>query len=114
MKSSVDATEMMGGAVVAISESGIIHRPVRMHLCPQTSVRPRYEIVQPVFVKLTLQPALQSVTAEISECDARPGIMWAARALGGRAGRSNMQVCVDWTRSPLGSRAVIGVRVGVT
>ena len=95
MNPSGAATGMMGGMVVAVSESGIIHKPVRVHLCPQTSVRPRYDMVQPIFVKFTLQPALQSVTAEISECDARPGIMWAARALGGRAGRSKVQVCVE-------------------
>jgi len=70
-------------------------------------------MVQPILVKLTLHPALQRVTAEISECEARPGMIWAVRALVGRDGRSNVQVCVDWTRSPLGSRAVIGVMVGV-
>ena len=59
-----------------------------------------------------MQPALHSVTVESSECDARPGMMWAARARGSRDGRSSVQVWVDWTRSPLGRRAVIGVVVG--
>ncbi len=70
-------------------------------------------MVHPILENRTLHPALQRVMAESSECDARPGMMWAARALGGRDGRSRVQVCVDWTRSPLGRRAVIGVVVGV-
>ena len=71
-------------------------------------------MVHPILVKLTVHPALQRVTAEISECEARPEMICVVRALVGRDGRSNVQVCVDWTRSPLGSFAVIGVRVGVT
>ena len=69
--------------------------------------------MQPILENKTLHPALHRVTAEMSECDARPGMMWAARALGGRDGRSSVHVCVDCTRSPLGRRAVIGVLVGV-
>ena len=71
------------------------HRPVCVHLWPQLIVRPRYVIVQPMFVKLTVHPALHRVTAESSECDARPGMMLAARALCGREGRSSVQVWVD-------------------
>ena len=76
-------------------ESGINHRPVRVHVWPQTIVRPQYVMVQPIFVKLTVHPALHRVTAESSECDARPGMMWAARALCGREGISSVQVWVD-------------------
>ena len=84
-----------GAGSVAPSESGINHRPVRVHLWPQTIVRPRYVIVHPIFVNLTMHPALHKVTAESSECDARPGMMWAARALCGRDGRSSVQVWVE-------------------
>ena len=85
----------LGTGGVAPLESGINHRPVCVHLWPQTIVRPRYVIVQPIFVKLTVHPALHRVTAESSECDARPGMMLAARALCGREGRSSVQVWVD-------------------
>ena len=63
-------------------------------------------------VKCTVHPALHSVTTERSECEARPGIMWAARALGGREGMSRVHVCVECTRAPFGRRATMGVVVG--
>jgi hypothetical protein len=40
-------------------------------------------------------------------------MMWARRAAAGSAGMSNVHVCVDVTRSPLGSRATMGLVVGV-
>ena len=74
---------------------GINLRPVRMHLWPQMMVRPQYEMVHPIFVKLMIHPALQSITTERSDCEARPGMMWAAWVLGGRAGRSRVHVWLD-------------------
>ncbi len=92
--------------------SGIIHRPVRVHLFPHIIVRPRYVMVHPIFVKSTSHPALHSVTTLMRECDAKPGMMWARRAVDGRPGRSNVPVCMERTLSPLGRGATIGVWVG--
>ena len=86
--------ETAGGAVAWASEplSGTIHKPVLVHLCPQTIVRPRYIMVQLIFVKVTVHPALHIVTTERREWDARLGIIWTARAPTGRSGRSSVQV----------------------
>jgi hypothetical protein len=65
-------------------------------------------MVQLIFVKFTLHPALHIVTTESNKCDARPGITWAARAPAGRSGKSRVQVCVDCTLSPFGRRAMRG------
>ena len=91
---------------------GTIHKPVLVHLCPQTIVRPRYTMVQLIFVNVTVHPALHIVTTESREWDARPGMMWAARAPAGRSGRSRVHVCVDCTLSPLGRRAMRGTVAG--
>ncbi len=64
-------------------------------------------------VKAILQPALQSVTTEMREWDAELGMMWARQAAAGSAGMSNVHVCVEVARSPLGSRATMGLVVGV-
>jgi hypothetical protein len=69
-------------------------------------------MVQLIFVKVTVQPALHMVTTEISEWEARPGMMCAARAPAGRSGRSRVQVCVDCTLSPFGRRAMRGTVAG--
>jgi hypothetical protein len=86
--------ETAGGAVAWASEHlrGTIHKPVLVHLCPQMIVRPRYTMVQLIFVKVTVHPALHMVTTERREWDARPGMIWAASAPGGRSGRSSVQV----------------------
>ena len=63
-------------------------------------------------MKAISQPALQSVTTERREWEARLGMMWARRAAAGSVGMSNVHVCVDFTRSPLGSRAMMGELVG--
>ena len=94
--------------------SGSIHRPVRVHFLPQTMVRPRYLTMHPILVKCTSHPALHKVTTDRSECEARPGMMWAARALRGRARMSSVHVCVECTLSPLGRHAIIGVVVCCT
>jgi hypothetical protein len=65
-------------------------------------------VVQFIFVKVTLHPALHMVMTESNECDARPGIMWAAWAPAGSAGRSRVQVCVDCTLSLLVRQAMRG------
>jgi hypothetical protein len=85
--------ETAGGAVAWASEplSGTIHKPVLVHLCPQMIVRPRYIMVQLIFVKVTVHPALYMVTTERREWDAGPGMIWAARAPAGRSGRSSVQ-----------------------
>jgi len=69
-------------------------------------------MVQLIFVNVTVHPALHIVTTESREWDARPGMMWAARAPAGRSGRSRVQVCVDCTLSPLGRRAMRGTVAG--
>jgi len=89
----VCSIETAGGAVTWASAHlrGTIHKPVLVHLCPQTIVRPRYTIVQLIFVKVTVHPTLHIVTTERREWDARPGMIWAARALAGQSGRSRVQ-----------------------
>jgi hypothetical protein len=69
-------------------------------------------MMHPILVKYTVHPALHSITMDRSECEARLGIMWAARALGGREGMSRVHVYVECTRAPFGSRALMGVVVG--
>ena len=69
--------------------SGIIHRPVVVHLCPQIIVRPLCLMVQPSFVNVTSHPALQRLTTEMRECEARFGRMCAWRALSGSCGSNS-------------------------
>jgi len=90
----VCSLEIAGGAVACASEHlrGTIHKPLLVHLCPQTIVQPRYTMVQLIFVKVTVHPALHMVTTERREWDARPGMIWAARVPAGRSGRSSVQV----------------------
>jgi hypothetical protein len=90
----VCSLETAGGAVTWASEHlrGTIHKPILVHLCPHSIVRPRYTMVQLIVVKVTVHPALHMVTTERREWDARPGMIWAARAPAGRSGRSRVQV----------------------
>jgi hypothetical protein len=85
----VCSLETAGGAVTWASEHlrGTIHKPVLVHLCPQAIVRPGYTMVQLIFVKVTVHPALHMVTTERKEWDTRPGMIWAARAPAWRSGR---------------------------
>jgi hypothetical protein len=55
-----------------------------------------------------VHPALHMVTIESNECDARPGMTWAARAPAGRSAKSRLQVCVNCTLSLFGRRAMRG------
>ena len=66
-----------------------------------------------ILVKVTLQRALHMARMERRECDASPGIMRFTWAQSGRLGRSRVQVCVDCTLSPLGSRAMRGTVAGI-
>ena len=52
-------------------------------------------MVHPILVKAISQPALQSVTTEMREWDAKLGMMWVRRAAAGSAGMSNVHVCVE-------------------
>ncbi len=70
-------------------------------------------MVQLIFVKVTVHPALHMVTMERREWDARPGMMWAALAPTGSVGRSRVQVWVDCTLSPLGRQAMRGTVAGM-
>ena len=90
----VCSLETASGSVAWVSEPlrGTIHKPVLMHSCPQMIVRLRYTIVQLIFVKVTVHPMLHMVTTERREWDARPGMIWAARAPAVRYGRSRLQV----------------------
>jgi hypothetical protein len=56
---------VIGGVV--FSAKGIIHRPVRVHLWPQTTIRPQYMIVQPILEKVTVHPTLHIVTMDRSK-----------------------------------------------
>ena len=51
-----------------------IHSPVLVHFFPFMIVLPRYLTATPIFVKVILHPALHSVTTEMRECEARPGM----------------------------------------
>ncbi len=65
-------------------------------------------MVQLIFVKVTMHPALHIVTAESNKSDARLGTTWAAQALARKSGKLRVQVCVDCTLSPFGRRAMRG------
>jgi hypothetical protein len=69
-------------------------------------------IVHPILVKLMVHPVLHKLTADRSECEARPGMMWVARACGGNEGMLMVHVCVECTHSSLGRRAMMGLLVG--
>ncbi len=60
-----------------------------------------------------MHPALYMVTMERREWDARPGMMWAALAPTGSAGRLRVQVCFDCTLLPLERRAMRGTVAGM-
>jgi hypothetical protein len=100
------------GGAFASSERGIIHRPVLVHLWPQTMIQPQYTMVHSILVKCTVQPTLHRVTTDRSECKARPGIMWVTQALGGREGVLRVHVCVECTHAPFGRQAMMDVVVG--
>ncbi len=65
-------------------------------------------MVQLIFMKVTVHPALHIVTTESNKCDARLGITWAAQALARRSGKLRVQVYVDCTLSPFGRQAMRG------
>jgi hypothetical protein len=69
-------------------------------------------MVQLIFVKVTVHPALHMVTMERRECDTRPGMMCAVRAPAGRFGRSRVHVWVECTLLPLGRRVMRGTAAG--
>jgi hypothetical protein len=66
-------------------------------------------MVQLIFVKVTVHPALHIVMTERNKCDTRPGMTWATQTPAGRSGKSRVQVCVDCTLSPFGRRAMRGI-----
>ncbi len=70
-------------------------------------------MVQPIFVKMTLHPALHKVTTNRRECAASLGMMWAVQARGGSVGRLSVHVWVDDMHSPLGRRATRGTKAGM-
>ena len=80
------------GRVGVDSLSGTIHRPVRVHFQPQSTVRPLYVTKHPIFVNLTSHPALHSLVVDIREWLAKPGMIWASLAAAGSLGRSSMHV----------------------
>ena len=80
-----------GGHVSSTGEGcsrDTIHSPVLVHFLPVMMVFfPRYLTVTPIFVKVILYPALHSVTTEMSEWEAMPGMAYAFLASWGRLGR---------------------------
>ncbi len=87
-------------------------RPVLVHLCPQMIVFPLNLIVQPILLKVTSHPALQRLTTEMSECDAKCGSTCACRARLGKWSSCNVHVCVVHIVSLFGSFAQIGDDAG--
>jgi hypothetical protein len=69
-------------------------------------------MVQLIFVKVTVHPALHMVTTERRERDARPGMICTVWAPAGRFGRSRVHVWVNCTLSPLGRWAMRGTAAG--
>jgi hypothetical protein len=69
-------------------------------------------MVQPIFVKVMLHPALHMVTTKRRECAARLGMMWAVWAQLGRDGRLRVHVWVDDMRSLLGRHATSRTMAG--
>jgi hypothetical protein len=102
------------GAVwlVFVLLSGIIHNPVFVHLCAQIIVFPRCLMVHPILVNVTSHPALQRLTTDSSECDARFGSTCACRARSSNWSSCSVHVWVVQILSPFGSFARIGVAVG--
>jgi hypothetical protein len=115
MAATLAAMAVMGSAVVGVAVGGIlgtrgvIHNPVCMHLLPHIIVQLRCVMVHSIFVKRTPHPALQSVTTLTSECDAKPGMMWARRAVAGSLGKSNVHLCMDCTWLPLSRCVTMGL-----
>jgi hypothetical protein len=68
--------------------------------------------VQPILVKVTVHSALHIATMERSECNARPGMMLAARVPGGNKVMLSVHVCTNCTCSPLGRQATMGTGLG--
>ena len=54
-------------------------------------------MVQLIFVKVSVHPALHIMMTESNKCDDRPGITWAAWVPAGRSSKLRVQVCVDCT-----------------
>jgi hypothetical protein len=92
VKGNVVVSVVVGGR---LGNRGIIHNPVQMHLLPHRIVWPPSIMVHPILVKMTLHPALHSVTPQTSECNVKPGMMWARHAMAGSLGKSNTHMCVD-------------------
>jgi hypothetical protein len=71
---------------------------------PQMMVQLRWLMVQLIFVKVSMRPALHMVTTESND-------WWDAWGLARRSGRSSVQVCVGCTLSLLGRQAMRGTAV---
>jgi hypothetical protein len=107
---AVRGNGVVGGLVGGIlGTKSIIHNPVHMHLLPHIIVRPQCIMIHPFFCEEHVRPALQSVTTLISACDAKPWMMWARHTRAERWGKSNVNVCLDCTWSPLGRCAMMGL-----
>jgi hypothetical protein len=103
---------LLSADAAGVGQRGILHNPVQVLLLLQRITLLRYMIMHPILVKMTLQPALHKVTTVMSEWEARPGMIWVRWAEAGRAGILRVHVCVECTRSPFGSRAMMGLLVG--
>ncbi len=96
----------------SVGQRGIIHNPMWVHLLPQRITFPQYVIAHLILVKTTSQPALHRVTTEMRKWEARPGMIWVCHAEVGRAGILRVHVCMECTRLPSGSWAMMGLLVG--
>ena len=107
----VDCCLMLDGVVVSGRlDSRTIHRTVFMHLLPLMIIWPLYQTSTPIphFVNDTSHPTSQSFTTEVSEYDAKSGMIWHSLALLGSCGMSRSPMCVECTWSPSGSVTDIG------
>ena len=66
------------------------------------------------FFNMTSHPASHSFTTVNSEYAANPGIICPNLAFAGRCGSASVQVCVDYTLSPLGNNTRSGLFAGAT
>jgi hypothetical protein len=96
----------------SVGQRGINHNPVRVHLLLQRTILSQYVIVHPILVKTTSQPALHRVTTEMRKWEAKPGMIWVCCTVVGMAGILRVHVCVEYRRSPLSGRALMGLLVG--
>lgn len=90
-----------------VGSRGTIHRPVLWHFRPVIITFPSKTTLTLVLLNVTSHPALHSVTTDINECEANPGMMCPRRAVIGSPGMFSVHSCVDFTLFPSGRLTVM-------